>query len=74
MEWQPIRSSNMWRLAYAPDRHILYVQFRSGYAYAYFGVPLTVYEGLLASQPHPWSRWGRTIQHNYRCERIAGAA
>lgn len=59
---QPIRSTALRAVAYDPGRRVLTIVFRKGGAvYDCFGVPPVVFEGLLASQPHPWSRWGPVV-------------
>ena len=57
----PIRSSNLRAVGYDRLRHVLTVQFHGGEIYDYFRVPESVYAGLLAYQPHPWTAMRRIV-------------
>jgi len=47
MERIPVQSSNLASVGYGPGTATLEVEFLSGAVYQYFGVPESVYEGLL---------------------------
>jgi hypothetical protein len=52
-----------------PDaqRSVLAVEYESGAVYEYYDVPRSLYEGLLAAQPHPWSVYGEQVKaHRFR--------
>jgi hypothetical protein len=66
----PIRSSSLAAIGYDPATRTLRVKFRNGGLYDYLDVAHEVYEGLLASQPHPWSSWRRHITGSYRYQRV----
>lgn len=67
MELYRIASSNLLGVRYEPAARQMYILFRSGYCYVYFGVAPELYERLLRAQPHPWSRVGRAVmRHRYR--------
>lgn len=51
------------------DEHtgVLIVRFRDGGTYEYLEAPRSLFEELLAAQPHPWSAVGRRVMsHDYR--------
>lgn len=64
-----LRSSNLRSAEYDPSTETLTIAFRSGSAYAYFKVPPTIYDGLLAAYSHGryHHRW---IKNRYRYRRI----
>ena len=66
----PVRSGSLAAVGYDALTATLRVSFRNGGQYDYLDVPVTVYQGLLASQPHPWTSWGRHIKASYRYERV----
>lgn len=49
MERIPVSSSNVAEVGYDAETGTLEVAFHNGRIYQYFGVPLQVYEGLLAT-------------------------
>jgi hypothetical protein len=49
LDWTPVSSSNVQAVAYAADFARLFVRFKSGKRYAYEGVPLGVFQGLLGA-------------------------
>lgn len=49
LNWIPVDSSNVSRIAYAEDFRRLFIQFKSGATYAYEDVPKGVWEGFLAA-------------------------
>lgn len=46
LQWVPMRSSTVVRIAYNPDFKRLFVQFKSGGMYAYDGVPAAIFEAF----------------------------
>ena len=42
-----VNSSLLARMSYEADTALLHLEFRDGALYRYFGVPSTIYEGLL---------------------------
>jgi hypothetical protein len=64
-----LRSSNLRAAAYDPATQILTIEFRSGGAYTYDGVPANVYAGLLAAGSHGryFRQW---IRNRYQYRRI----
>ena len=50
MNMIPAESSNLAAVGY--ERGTLYIRFRNGRLYAYFGVPETIYRGLMAADSH----------------------
>jgi KTSC domain len=67
----PVKSTSLAAIGYDPPTRTLRVNFRHGGLYDYYEVARAVYEGLLASQPHPWSSWGGHIKRSYRYQRVA---
>ncbi len=49
MQWVSVTSSDLSAVAYEDSTATLFVQFHSGGAYSYSGVPRAVYDGLLAA-------------------------
>jgi len=49
MELRAVQSSNLSGIGYDPTDSILFVQFKNGGIYRYFGVPSDVYETLMSS-------------------------
>jgi hypothetical protein len=49
MERKPIESTAIRAAGYDPDTRVLEVEFQSGAIYEYQGVPVELYEGLIAS-------------------------
>ena len=64
MELYRVWSTNLRAARYDSATHQLYVLFRSGYCYVYFGVAPALYEQLVRTQPHPWSAVGRTVMRH----------
>lgn len=48
-DWVSVTSSNLKAACYCADSAELFIQFRDGTVYVYFGVPAEVYHGLLSS-------------------------
>ena len=50
MEWVPVYSHSLLAVAYVPEKARLFVRFRkSPYTYGYYGVPRSVFDGLLSA-------------------------
>lgn len=49
MNMIPVSSSNLASIGYDENSRTLYVSFRNGRLYKYSGVPLQVYNGLMAA-------------------------
>ena len=45
-----VNSTLIARVGYEADSTLLHLEFRDGSLYRYFGVPVEVYEGLLAAE------------------------
>jgi hypothetical protein len=71
IELVPVQSTSLAAIGYDAPTRTLRVAFRSGGLYDYAEVAREVYEGLLASQPHPWTHWGRHVTSAYRYRRVA---
>lgn len=67
MQMIPVSSSNILAIGY--EGTTLYVQFRSGSLYAYYGVPSHVYNGLMSATSHGGYLHSE-IKNRYRYERI----
>lgn len=52
MSWQYVVSSNLKAVRYDPATQTLDIEFHSGSVYRYFGVPESVYQGLMAASSH----------------------
>lgn len=62
-----ITSGALDAIGYDADTAVLTVTFADGRSYEYYGVPRSLYERLLAAQPHPWSALGAEVRrHPYR--------
>ena len=70
MNWQPLESKLLSSVAYAADKSILYLRFRSGDVYRYFDLPVEDYEQFLRAESQ-----GRYflahIRNQFRYERLA---
>jgi hypothetical protein len=49
MQWVPVSSSNVARIGYDAQSHVLGIEFTNGRVYQYFDVPEGIYEAFLAS-------------------------
>lgn len=69
MDWMPLDSSVFTAAAYADDKPILYLRFRSGELYRYFDFPLELYRDFLRADSK-----GQYFAHNIRdqflCEHL----
>lgn len=67
MGLKPIRSDALVGVDYDARRRVLTLKYVSGGTYEYYGVEPVLFEELIRSQPHPWSRVGDRIKaHPYR--------
>jgi hypothetical protein len=67
MKLAPIQSSALVAIGYDAEHSVLAVEYESGAVYEYYDVPRSLYEGLLAAQPHPWSVYGEQVKaHRFR--------
>lgn len=48
----PVSSSNIASIGYDPDRRVLEIEFLNGSVYQYFGVPESLYRGLMNASSH----------------------
>lgn len=66
-----LKSSNLRYASYLPNRRLLLVRFKGGQAYAYGGVPVATWAGLL-SAASAGSYFSRAIKGGgYQFKRIA---
>lgn len=52
MQRQFVQSSNLHSVGYDATTQTLEIAFHSGGVYQYYGVPLSVYQGLMAAPSH----------------------
>lgn len=52
MERQYVSSSNIASIGYDPDNMVLEIEFLNGAVYQYYGVPQSIYDGLMAADSH----------------------
>jgi hypothetical protein len=70
MDWQPFESKLLTSAAYDAGRHTLYLRFRSGEVYRYFGFPDAQYEAFLDAESR--GRYFLShIRNQFRYERLA---
>lgn len=69
MNWIPVVSSNLSAVAYEALTSTLYIRFKSSGTYAYFDVPLTVYNGLMNAASHG-EYHAAFIKNNYRYKKL----
>jgi hypothetical protein len=67
-----IQSDNVQAAGYDANSMIMTVQFNNGYTYAYYGIPLELWDSFIAAQPNPWSLVGypRLVQAGVPYKRI----
>ena len=68
-----VESATLATLAYEEAREILQLEFRSGAFYRYYGVPVPVYEALLAA-PSKGGYFNRAIRGNFPHWRASSGA
>lgn len=65
----PVRSSNLRAVDYSPLTQTLTIQFHGGRVYEYYGVPQSIFDGLLAAESK--GRFHHIhIRYSYRYRRI----
>lgn len=64
----PVNSSNIARIGYNEEDHILFIEFNKGPTYQYFDVPQHVYQALLEA-PSKGDYFIDHIKHTYRYSR-----
>ncbi len=69
MGLKPIRSDALVGVDYDARRLVLTLKCVSGGTYEYYGVEPVLFEELIRSQPHPWSRVGDRIKA-HPCRRL----
>lgn len=69
MQRKPVSSSNIASIGYDADSNTLEIQFKNGGIYRYYGVPQTVYAGLMAASSHG-SYLAQNIKDRYRYEKV----
>lgn len=52
MKRTPVESSNLVSVGYDSDNSMLEIEFDKGTVYQYFGVPISIYEGLMKADSH----------------------
>ena len=68
-----IQSDNVRAAGYDASSMTMTVQFKNGYTYEYYGIPLELWNSFVAAQPDPWSLVGypRLVQANVPYKRIS---
>lgn len=66
---QPVSSSNLRSVGYDPTTRTLEIEFNSGAAYQYDGVPATVHAGLMGASSHG-SYFHQNIKGRYPYRRV----
>ena len=70
MEWRSLKSKLLGAGAYDTEKHTLYLRFRSGDVYRYFGFPNPQYQDFLNAESH--GRYFLShIRNQFRYERMA---
>jgi hypothetical protein len=70
MDWQSLESKLLAASAYDAAKHTLYLRFRSGEVYRYFGFPHQQYQDFLDAESH--GRYFLShIRNQFRYERLA---
>jgi len=62
MGLQPIRSNALAGIDYDGGRRVLTVRYVWGGTYEFYGIEPGLFEELVRSQPHPWSRVGDRVR------------
>lgn len=70
MERQSVTSSNIRSVGYDPSTATLEIEFHSGGVYQYYGVPDTLYLGLMQAASHG-SYFHQHIRNRYRYSRVS---
>jgi hypothetical protein len=67
----PVQSKTLARVGYdAPDQ-LLWLEFRSGAVYRYFGVPPAIHQNLL-NAPSKGAYFNRTIRQRFPFQKLLG--
>ena len=69
MERQPVTSSDVESIGYDGISETLEIEFHSGGIYQYFGVPESIYSGLMKARSHG-SYFHQHIRDKYRYRKI----
>lgn len=69
MERLSVSSSNLASIGYDPSTHTLEVEFNSGSVYQYSGVPLSVFNALMAADSHG-KYFSANIRNSYPYKQI----
>jgi hypothetical protein len=69
MPRQPVSSSNLSSIGYNSSQMLLEIQFNDGSVYQYFGVPQSVYSGLMNASSHG-KYFHAHIKNSYRYTRV----
>lgn len=69
MEWINVESSDLDAVSYDVEKSILYIRFRDGSAYRYFGVLKSKYDSLLKAYSKG-RYFSANIKHCYRYEKM----
>lgn len=68
MKRQPVQSSNIAEIRFAPEDSVLEILFRDGSLYHYFGVPSTVHDGLIETA----AKGGSVGRYHHQHVKLAG--
>ena len=68
IDFQPVNSSNLAAVGYDKDTQTLHVQFSSGGAYRYTGVPASTHQALMAA-PSKGGFLAKHIKGRFFCQR-----
>ena len=69
MEWKEVESSNIAAIAYDKEQQELHVRFNSGAEYAYYEVPVAVYQEFLIA-PSKGKYLNEGIKGFYQFEKV----
>ncbi|NRS51954.1 KTSC domain-containing protein [Brevibacillus sp. HB2.2] len=70
MHYQPVNSSNLRAVAYDPSTQLLGIRFKGNTEYHYYGVPQSIYLGLMNASSHG-SYHAAYIKDVYQYRRVA---
>ncbi|MBD1834456.1 KTSC domain-containing protein [Cyanobacteria bacterium FACHB-472] len=70
MDRIPVPSSNLASVGYGSSNQILEVEFLNGSIYKYFGVPSSVYLGLMAASSHGSYFDQHVKKAGYSCQKV----
>jgi hypothetical protein len=69
MKWLPLDSSALNAVAYLPAQRLLYLEFRSGERYRYFGFPPELYREFLAAESKG-TYFAQNIRNHFAYEQL----